>query len=188
MTGLEQYKELQEETLKYYEELLEKPEIKNKKGLKEDISRCKIKIKKCDYEECNHLWVSIPTEDEDEDRLQGCVKCGITNSFIPKFEKMYRKLSEDEKASFEYIMKWSIRNIPSTDTALWCDLELGMAIYRKLKAAHPEATDEQISDYLSYALWKMRTKDQSEKRTAGRVKRLELKPDFNAWNKEFEED
>ena len=83
--------------------------------------------------------------------------------------------------------------LPIFDNPGWyseccCDLELGKAVYKKIKMAYPDATDEQISDYLSFALYKMRTKDQTEKRKASRVKRLELKQDFNAWNPEIEED
>ena len=184
MSDVRDLKEMIENMLKYYESLLSDEVIEKK--LENYITICKMQIKMCEFEECNHLWVSLPSEDEDEDRLLGCVKCGFTNSFIPKFDKVFDGLSEEEKASFEYMTTWAFYDIPSIHSDSWCDLELGMAIYKKIKAAHPEATDEQISDYLSNALYNMRTKDQSEKRKASRVKRLELRPNFNAWNSEFE--
>ena len=72
------------------------------------------------------------------------------------------------------------------DTEDWCDLDLGMAIYRKLKEQYPEDSDENLAKYFSNALYCMRTKDTSEDRKAGRVKRLGLKPDFDKWNFEYE--
>ena len=171
-----------------YNETLLKSGLGNKKEIEKNILNSKIAIKMCDYAECKHLWVTLPSEDEEEDRLCGCVKCGLSNIFIPKFERTYNRLSEEEKASYDYLTTWAFYNITGTQSGSWCDLELGMAIYKKIKAAHPEASDEQISDYISYALWKMRTKDQTEKRKASRVRRLGLRPDFNAWNPEFEQE
>lgn len=176
-----------ENMIAHYMELLESGEC-DKDEIERRIEICKIKLKEYDYRDCKHLWVSLPSEDEYEDRLIGCVKCGFNNAYIPEFEKKFDKLSDNEKASFEYITTWSIYDMPSMHSESWCDLELGMAIYRKIKAAHPEANDEQISDYLACALCNMRTKDQSEQRKASRVKRLELRPNFNAWNPEFEQD
>ena len=179
-------RELFEKILLSYEEMLGLEGV-NKEEIESYMLNCKIGIKKCEYEECNHLWVSLPSEDEFEDRLFGCVKCGFTNGFIPKYDKIYDELSLEEKAAFEH-MTMSRNNYPGMHSDSWCDLELGMAIYKKIVEAHPKATDEQIADYLSYALWKMRTKDQSEKRKLSRVRRLGLKHDFNAWNPEFEQD
>ena len=125
----------------------------------------------------------IPFENEYEDRYFGCVKCGFSNAFASKLDNISKDFSEEETASLEYMSQFV--HFAGTDTGIWCDLELAKAIYKKIKEAHPEATDEQISNYLSYALYKMRTEDQTETRIKSRVKRLGLKPNFNAWNKEF---
>ena len=158
-----------------------------KKELEKRMSNYKLEIKKCNYKECNHLWVSLPTEEEYKGRLLGCVKCGLTNSFVPKFDSIYDELTEEEKASFEY-MNMSLYDMHSIHSNCCCDLELGMAVYNKIKEVHPYATDKEISNYLSYALWKMRTRDQSEERKASRVRRLGLRRNFNAWNPEFEQE
>ena len=176
-----------EETLKYYEKMLKSKKAVDREEIKKVIAGCRIEIKKCIYRECNHLWVTLPSEDEYEERLLGCVKCGFTNSFFPKVEKVYNKLNEEEKASFEHMI-FSLDDTKSMHSESWCDLELGRAIYKKLIEAHPNATDKEISDYLSYALWKMRTRDQSEERKASRVRRLGLRRNFNAWNPEFEQE
>ncbi len=179
--------DIYENLLKYYEKMLQSEEITDKSKIEECIKRCQIEIQKSEYRNCSHLWVSLPSEDKYEDRLFGCVKCGFTNSFVSKIETIYDLLSLEEKASFEN-MTTSFNANPGMHSESWCDLELGKAIYKKIIEAHPEATDEQIADYLSYALWKMRTKDQTETRKLSRVRRLGLRRDFNAWNPEYEQD
>lgn len=175
-----------EKMLKYYEKMLQSEEIIDKSEIEQCIKRCRIEIQKSKYGKCSHLWVSLPSEDIYEDRRFGCVKCGFTNSFISKFNNIYDELNEEEIASFEH-MTMSFYANPGIHSESWCDLELGKAIYKKIIQAHPEASDEEIANYLSYALWKMRTKDQSGKRKLSRVRRLGLKHDFNAWT-EYEQD
>ena len=179
-------KEFYEMFIKESEKLL-KSGIGDKEKIEKDISNFKIGIKRCEYGECKHLWVSLPDEEGYDSGYYGCVKCGFNNGFIPKFDVIYEGLNAEEKASFGF-MTMSILDNPGTYSESCCDLELGKAIYKKIRLYHPGATDEQASDYLSYALYKMRTKDQSEKRKASRVKRLELNHDFNAWNPEIEQD
>ena len=183
-------REIFESMLKHYETLLEKYDTVlppfNKKTLEKYISVCRIELIKCQYEECEHLWVTLPSAYEDEDSLYGCVKCGFTNGFVPDLDYISADLDENEIASFEY-MTMQMYDYPSKHIGCWCNLELGKAIYRKIIDAYPDATDEQISDYFSYALFKTRTKDQSEKRKASRIKRLGLNRNFNAWNPEFAE-
>lgn len=187
MSEISVTKDIYEKLLEHNKRLL-KSGLGDKTDIEKNLLNYRIAIKMCEYKECNHLWVSLPSEDKDEDRLFGCVKCGLSNIFISKFNRVYGNLNEEEKASFDYLTTWAFYDIPGMSSESYCDLELGMAIYKKIKAAHSEATDEQISNYLSYALWKMRTKDQSEKRKTSRIKRLELRPDFNAWNQEFEQE
>ena len=172
--------------IEHYENLFQSGAI-DKEEYEKWISIFRIQIKKCEYRECNHLWVSLPSEDETEERLIGCVKCGLTNRFIKDFDSAYNPLNEEEKASFEHMTTDLIKNL-GMHSGSWSDLELGKAIYKKIIEAHPDATNEDISNYLSYALWKMRTKDQTQERKASRIRRLGLDETFDAWNPEFEED
>ena len=81
-------KELFETMINHYENLLQggvlsKEELENgREGTEESIRTCRREIKKIEYKKCQHLWVSLPSEDELEDRLLGCVKCGLNNGFI----------------------------------------------------------------------------------------------------------
>ncbi|GEM_PF-4275260 len=62
-----------------------------------------------------------------------------------------------------------------------CDLELAHAIYTRLKEKYPGRPDEAIARYFTAALYMIQKYPVSEKRKAGRAKRLGLNEDFNKW-------
>lgn len=62
-----------------------------------------------------------------------------------------------------------------------CSLELAHAIYTRLKEEYPERPDEAIARYFTSALYMIQKYPVSEKRKAGRAKRLGLSEDFNKW-------
>ena len=67
------------------------------------------------------------------------------------------------------------------DSNLLCDLDLAMAIYKKIKEVHPYIDDELAVKYLEASLHKIRNIEVSDERKENRAKRLSLKPDFNKW-------
>lgn len=136
------------------------------------------------FECCDHMWVTLPcTETDEEFEYFGCIKCGLNNLAIDRFKSKLSNLDSDQRLMFEYMSMQFGR--PGTDTEEWCDLELGMAIYKKLREYYPDADNDTISNYFSNALWNMRTKNLTESRKEGRVKRLGLKPGFDKWNSEY---
>ena len=62
-----------------------------------------------------------------------------------------------------------------------CSLELAHAIYTRLKEEYPGVPDEAIARYFTSALYMIQKYPVSEKRKAGRAKRLGLSEDFNEW-------
>lgn len=62
-----------------------------------------------------------------------------------------------------------------------CSLELAHAIYTRLKEEYPGRPDEAIARYFTSALYMIQKYPVSEKRKAGRAKRLGLSEDFNKW-------
>lgn len=62
-----------------------------------------------------------------------------------------------------------------------CSLELAHAIYTRLKEEYPERPDEAIARYFTAALYMIQKYPVSEKRKAGRARRLGLSEDFNKW-------
>ena len=62
-----------------------------------------------------------------------------------------------------------------------CNLELAHAIYTRLKEEYPGVPDEAIARYFTSALYMIQKYPVSEKRKAGRAKRLGLSEDFNEW-------
>ena len=62
-----------------------------------------------------------------------------------------------------------------------CNLELAHAIYTRLKEEYPGRPDEAIAHYFTAALYMIQKYPVSEKRKAGRAKRLGLSEDFNKW-------
>lgn len=62
-----------------------------------------------------------------------------------------------------------------------CNLELAHAIYTRLKEEYPGRPDEAIARYFTAALYMIQKYPVSEKRKAGRAKRLGLSEDFNKW-------
>lgn len=62
-----------------------------------------------------------------------------------------------------------------------CNLELAHAIYTRLKEEYPGRPDEAIARYFTSALYMIQKYPVSEKRKAGRAKRLGLSEDFNKW-------
>lgn len=62
-----------------------------------------------------------------------------------------------------------------------CNLELAHAIYTRLKEEYPGRPDEAIARYFTASLYMIQKYPVSEKRKAGRAKRLGLSEDFNKW-------
>lgn len=143
-------------------------------------------IKFKEYASCNHIWV-IDLHDYDswEGRsynTHGCIKCGLDYRVINFKDSCHSKLylQLEQQAMYDYL---------TSDEAVWtgkktrimCDLDLGRAIYAKIKEAHPNIDDETALKYFEIALHNIRNNRVSEERKISRARRLSLDPKFNKW-------
>lgn len=144
-----------------------------------------IPMKNEEYASCNHIWVTTShAYDGFEGRSQncyGCIKCGLDSNLSFKMLSSFEcKLPLDKRIMKDYFTRnhnW-YRGI---NTHKLCDLDLGMAIYSKIKEKHPDIDDETATKYFKIALDNIRNIKVSDERKEGRAKRLSLTPKFNKW-------
>lgn len=176
-----------DEKLKTYFELCHKKEqlISKEKNLYKQM-------KNEEYSSCNHIWVTtLHNHDAVEGRSYnycGCIKCGLDQSIFPliggnRCEVDYLPLEQQIMYEFMYggPYMYADANKKGIDTTRLCDLELGKAIYTKIKGAHPNIDDETARKYFEIALDNIRNIKVTEERKANRAKRLLLIPGFNRW-------
>ena len=144
-------------------------------------------MKNTQYLMCNHLWITSRFEN---DRVEcrtynyfGCIKCGLDQAVFAKVE-----FSDEEVLSYEekimYNFMTSIYYQSGHHIGMACDLELGSAIYKKIKENHPNIIDEDAIKYFERALNDIRNIEVNDERKRSRAKRLSLSPNFNRWNRE----
>lgn len=91
--------------------------------------------------------------------------------------------STQENSKISYDTSDHLQNHKLVDDSIEfeCSLELAHAIYTRLKEEYPGRPDEAIARYFTSALYMIQKYPVSEKRKAGRAKRLGLSEDFNEW-------
>jgi len=142
------------------------------------------RIKFNQYASCNHIWVNTLHEEKGKDGKEynyyGCVKCGLDRRVFHQMKTLYNpdRLGFEQKIMYDYFKNSTMTGL---NTDLYCDLDLGKAIYAKIKEVHPDITDEMAVVYLKVALHYIREIDVSEQRKEDRAKRLLLQPSFNKW-------
>lgn len=166
-----------DEKVKRYLELIEL-----ESELKQEENEAYIKVRKKNFKECRHLTVYTKVVHDYIDGKRysdiGCIKCGIDTS-IYDYERKF--LSPEEQAMYDYLKSYSnvlFNSKPKTT----CDLQLGVAIYSKIKERHPDIDDKTAKKYFEIALDNIREIPVSEARKESRAKRLGLKKEFTRWN------
>ena len=131
-----------------------------------------------EYENCNHLWGISMDEYGEYDYV--CVKCGLNYKSL----RLTNRGKEDSLSFDERVMASVLKGqsfVNDADINIVCDIELAMALYKKIREYHPDIDDKTAVKYLEIALEDIRNIEVSEKRKKNRAKRLGLRHDFNRW-------
>ena len=131
-----------------------------------------------EYKNCDHLW--FISMDEYEEYDYACLKCGLNKKAL----RLTNRGKEDSLSFGEKIMGPLLAEHDykkGTDINLVYDIELAMAIYKKIKSYHPDIDDKTAVKYLGIALDNIRNIEVNESRKESRVKRLGLSKGFNRW-------
>lgn len=145
-----------------------------------------INMKNDEYSSCNHILVNtLHDYDSCEGRsynYYGCIKCGLNSNIMSKNLLLQDSLllPLQQKVMYDFLKKNGFNG--KVDTYELCDLDLGKAIYSKIKERHPDIDDETAIKYFKVALNDIRSIKVSEDRKESRAKRLSLSPKFNKWN------
>ena len=132
-----------------------------------------------EYENCNHLWAISMDEYEEYDCF--CVKCGLNYKSL----RLTNRGKEDSLSFDERVMASVLKGqsfVNDADINIVCDIELAMALYKKIREYHPDIDDKTVIKYFEIALDDIRNTKVSDKRKKSRAKRLGLSKDFNRWN------
>ena len=168
-----------DETIKEYHRL-----HKENERLSSELMDLYPRIKEKKYSSCNHIWVNtLHQEDNYEGRAYnyyGCVKCGLDRRVFHQMRTLYNpdRLGFEQRIMYDYMRNNAMTGLK---TDIFCDLDLGKAIYAKIKEVHPDISDEMATVYLQVALHYIREIEVSEERKKDRAKRLLLQPSFNKW-------
>lgn len=200
---MENLREQYAKTIELRKKLLEQINtLKNDEKVKEYFRLCKENeglielqrklykdIKFAEYSNCSHIWI-IDLHDYDswEGRsynTHGCIKCGLDYRVF-RLKEQYHDifyLPLEQQVMYEYLTSKRKGNKDKniTTTRIMCDLDLGTAIYAKIKEAHPNIDDDTALIYFKKALSDIRNIKVSDERKASRARRLSLKPKFNKW-------
>lgn len=143
-------------------------------------------IKNEQYLKCNHIWVNtLKDYDSYEGRTEtycGCIKCGLDERviYMMEYNPDTSALTEDQKIMYRIINNTYYSK--GIKTNIGCNLELGMAIYKRIKEIHPNIQDGLARKYFEIALDNIRNIKVSDERKKSRAKRLSLSENFNKWN------
>ena len=143
-------------------------------------------IKNEQYLKCNHIWVNtLKDYDSYEGRTEtycGCIKCGLDERviYMMEYNPDCSALTEDQKIMYK-IMNDSYYK-KGINTNVNCNLELAMAIYKRIKEKYPNIQDGLARKYFEIALDNIRNIQVNDERKKSRAKRLSLNENFNRWN------
>lgn len=133
-------------------------------------------LKFTEYSTCNHIWViSLHDYDPCEGRsynYYGCIKCGLNGKMFWLKDNLYKPefFTPEEKIMYDYLTKYGYGKGITEDIV--CDLELGKAIYAKIKAAQPDIDDKTALEYFKIALHDMQNNKNGEERKEGYARKL----------------
>ena len=157
--------------------------------LNEDIDTLYGIMKEKEFDKCHHLLITTYLEpsrvSKDKDvRYCGCLKCGLDESLRHSSNWIidYNMLPLEKKVMIDYLNSNKMERKKIIN--ITCDLDLARSIYKKILEHNPKINDKLAIKYLEIALDNIRNIKMTEERKESRIKRLELKTDFNNWKKE----
>ena len=123
--------------------------IEERNGLyHEQISLYKDDLIK-NYNSCKHILVYTRIRErcwKPTYKDCGCIKCGLDSRILSCNRET---LFLDEKIMYDYLKEHPFKGI---ETEISCDLFLAMAIYAKIKGAHPDIDEETAIKYFEISL------------------------------------
>lgn len=138
------------------------------------------------YDNCTHLFVYSKIDYDGYEGRQynycGCIKCGLDTTVLESDDRYIDWLPTDKQIMYKYLKDTIGGPCGKANIDIACDLKLGMAIYAKIKEAHPDIDDKTATKYFKIALDNIRNNKQTPERTEKRAKRLSLTPKFNRWD------
>ena len=143
-------------------------------------------IKNEQYLKCNHIWVNtLKDYDSYEGRTEtycGCIKCGLDERviYMMEYNPDCSALTEDQKIMYKIMNDGYYKK--GINTNVNCNLELAMAIYKRIKEKYPNIQDGLARKYFEIALDNIRNIQVNDERKKSRAKRLSLNENFNRWN------
>lgn len=164
--------------------------IKEYLGLKEALEIMDRKVNELEREEVVQEYLSLREKREKITERVNRIKA-LSTEFTGSRESDNQLYSEpaggltstQENSKIPYDTCGHLQNHKLVDDSIEfeCSLELAHAIYTRLKEEYPERPDEAIARYFTASLYMIQKHPVSEKRKAGRAKRLGLSEDFNKW-------
>ena len=138
------------------------------------------KIKNIEYQNCQHLWVSVPNwdfSDEQEEPVvcQVCLKCGLNENVILESKSGTYFYNYADEVMYQFMQNYHYKQGLVIDEIT--ELDIASEIYSRIKAKYPAIEDEQIKKYMSIALHNMNIKMQDEVSEEKILKRLFSKKD-----------
>ena len=164
--------------------------IKEYLGLKEALEIMDRKVNELEREEVVQEYLSLREKREKITERVNRIKA-LSTEFTGSREydnQLYSEpagglTSAQENSKRPYDTSDHLQNHKLVDDSIEfeCNLELAHAIYTRLKEEYPGRPDEAIARYFTASLYMIQKHPVSEKRKAGRAKRLGLNEDFNKW-------
>ena len=168
----------------------ENQSVKEYLGLKEALEIMDRKVNELEREEVVQEYLSLREKREKITERVNRIKA-LSTEFTGSREydnQLYSEpagglTSTQENSKIPYDTSDHLQNHKLVDDSIEfeCSLELAHAIYTRLKEEYPGRPDEAIARYFTSALYMIQKYPVSEKRKAGRAKRLGLSEDFNKW-------
>ena len=174
---IEEINELKEnEFVKKYLELNEK-----NKQLHNSQNSIFRKLKLMEYDNCDHLWIISKKEFDSyqrwTNRYFGCLKCGYDRARVEYIlDTKYQFLSIEDKCMLEFFKKmhngFGVSIEEKNDIYFDLDFVLVRTVYKKIKEAHPRASDKTIIKLLEKEIDKIKNDNVSKNGNKKRTKNL----------------
>ena len=136
-----------------------------------------------EYAECNHIWVyTLHEHDYIEGRsyhYSGCIKCGLDQKVFEEANYHPEYLPCDKRIMYDYMKKTSYDS--GIHSKISCDLELGQAVYKKLKECNPDLDDESLLKFFELTINSIRDNVKTKEQKIMKRKEYSLSPKFDKW-------
>jgi len=136
-----------------------------------------------EYASCDHIWVhTLHEHDYIEGRsyhYSGCIKCGLDQKVFEEANYHPEYLPYDKKIMYDYMKKTTYDS--GIHSEISCDLELGQAVYKKLKECNPDLDDESLLKFFEITIENIRDNIKTEEQKQMKRKEYSLSPKFDKW-------